>query len=178
MVESVSYIFLNFFFQETDEVCEICEKNDNDHLLLICDKCNFFVCHTYCMNPPLDRIPEEEWFCSQCSRTQGNGVNIVRNNRNAIRSVEEYNDRRSNLRERLRKNQEKKEQKNRRILTRSCYVDKTFEYQELKEENFLHELEAKRRQNRRKEKIAKENLGIQRKNIKKSRFKELRALFE
>lgn len=40
--------------------------NINPELLLVCDQCNFFCCHTYCESPPLERVPLEEWFCSKC----------------------------------------------------------------------------------------------------------------
>lgn len=38
----------------------------NPELLLVCDQCNFFCCHTYCESPPLESVPLEEWFCSKC----------------------------------------------------------------------------------------------------------------
>lgn len=42
-------------------VCEICHK-DNDHSnLLQCDSCDQFV-HTYCLTPPLEAVPDEEYF--------------------------------------------------------------------------------------------------------------------
>lgn len=33
---------------------------------MVCDKCNFFCCHTYCETPPLRQVPTEEWFCQTC----------------------------------------------------------------------------------------------------------------
>ena len=84
---------------------------------------------------------------------------------------------RINLRERLRKTQEKKEEKhfNKRILTRSACANKNFEYQELTEE-FLQKLEEKRRESRKKEgrpqkecyrTRGREKQGIMKKNIRK-----------
>lgn len=32
--------------------------------MLLCDACNKGI-HTYCANPPLDAIPEDDWFCSE-----------------------------------------------------------------------------------------------------------------
>ena len=33
--------------------------------MLICDGCDFSY-HTFCLNPPLDKIPEEDWLCHVC----------------------------------------------------------------------------------------------------------------
>ena len=98
-------------------------------------------------------------------------------NGNLGRSLEEHKEMRINLRERLRKTQEKKEEKhfNKRILTRSACANKNFEYQELTEE-FLQKLEEKRRESRKKEgrpqkecyrTRGREKQGIMKKNIRK-----------
>lgn len=42
-------------------------KSDNPHLLIICDNCNFHICHTYCCDPPLNRVPAGEWFNKKLS---------------------------------------------------------------------------------------------------------------
>lgn len=44
--------------------CMICDKGDNNHLMLVCDKCKYNICHTYCAG--LDLIPDEDWFCFDC----------------------------------------------------------------------------------------------------------------
>ena len=42
--------------------CFICGL-DNDHdKLLLCEICNGEY-HTYCLVPPLEKIPENEWYC-------------------------------------------------------------------------------------------------------------------
>lgn len=47
-----------------EEPCRFCGK-DSDHAnLLICDKCEGHF-HTYCLDPPLKEIPEEDWFCGK-----------------------------------------------------------------------------------------------------------------
>lgn len=33
--------------------------------MLLCDSCNRGH-HLYCLDPPLDKIPESDWFCSKC----------------------------------------------------------------------------------------------------------------
>ena len=45
--------------------CEICFTDENEHLLLLCDGCDDAY-HTYCLQPRLDCIPENEWFCPNC----------------------------------------------------------------------------------------------------------------
>ncbi|KAI7861881.1 regulator of chromosome condensation 1/beta-lactamase-inhibitor protein II [Spinellus fusiger] len=50
---------------EVDENCLHCHKQDNGDKLLLCDKCDISV-HTYCAKPPLDTIPEGEWYCDVC----------------------------------------------------------------------------------------------------------------
>jgi len=54
---------------EADDVCYICEANDNPGLLLICDSCSFYCCHTYCMNPPLAEVPVDDWLCDFCTNS-------------------------------------------------------------------------------------------------------------
>lgn len=45
--------------------CLIC-KQDNDHAnLMLCEGCNGEY-HTYCLNPPLEAVPEDDWFCLKC----------------------------------------------------------------------------------------------------------------
>ena len=69
---------------EVDECCYECANNDNQSVLLICDSCGFYCCHTYCCNPPLDIIPEEDWFCKYCSQSfqRSNRRNNTNNGQN------------------------------------------------------------------------------------------------
>uniref|UniRef100_A0A096M282 Bromodomain adjacent to zinc finger domain 2B n=1 Tax=Poecilia formosa TaxID=48698 RepID=A0A096M282_POEFO len=45
--------------------CQLCQKGDNDELLLLCDGCDKG-CHTYCHNPKITMVPAGAWFCSSC----------------------------------------------------------------------------------------------------------------
>ena len=47
--------------------CEECSKNfdDDDVKLIICDDCNRGY-HIYCLDPPLESIPDEAFFCKDC----------------------------------------------------------------------------------------------------------------
>ena len=44
--------------------CAVCTLEVDEDKLLICDKCDFNMCHTYCMD--LDSVPEGEWLCPWC----------------------------------------------------------------------------------------------------------------
>lgn len=73
-----------------DDLCYICDSGENTHLLLVCDECKYFCCHTYCLDPPLNYIPEGDWICTYCQRERDNshsfsfnmGNFFHRNNRN------------------------------------------------------------------------------------------------
>jgi len=47
---------------EDEDVCMVCKEPGT---LLICDGCEKSY-HTKCLDPPLDDVPEEEWFCPAC----------------------------------------------------------------------------------------------------------------
>lgn len=46
-------------------VCKVCGMDKDDDNVLLCDKCDSEY-HTYCLNPPLVRIPEGNWYCPSC----------------------------------------------------------------------------------------------------------------
>lgn len=54
-----------------DEFCYACNKNGDKYYLLICDLCLTKCCHTFCLNPKLDYIPQDEWFCDYCVFEKG-----------------------------------------------------------------------------------------------------------
>ena len=47
------------------EFCHICEQDNDETRMLLCDGCNKGY-HMYCLNPPLKSIPEGDWFCLNC----------------------------------------------------------------------------------------------------------------
>lgn len=49
-----------------DGVCKVCGMDKDDDYCLLCDKCDSEY-HTYCLNPPLEKIPEGNWYCPSCS---------------------------------------------------------------------------------------------------------------
>ncbi|CAG0918121.1 unnamed protein product [Notodromas monacha] len=45
--------------------CEVCGDSDREDRLLLCDGCDAGY-HLECLNPPLSRVPIEEWYCPDC----------------------------------------------------------------------------------------------------------------
>ncbi|ONK78997.1 uncharacterized protein A4U43_C01F1810 [Asparagus officinalis] len=54
-----------------DGVCKVCGIDKDDTSVLLCDKCDSEY-HRYCLNPPLARIPDGDWFCPSCVADQRN----------------------------------------------------------------------------------------------------------
>ncbi|XP_043704341.1 methyl-CpG-binding domain-containing protein 9-like isoform X2 [Telopea speciosissima] len=52
-------------------VCKVCGIDKDDDSVLLCDTCDSEY-HTYCLNPPLARIPEGNWYCPSCVSGQCN----------------------------------------------------------------------------------------------------------
>ncbi|XP_059046452.1 lysine-specific demethylase 5-like [Achroia grisella] len=46
-------------------VCAICQKDNRDDLLLICNGCSDTY-HTFCLKPPLNAVPDGDWRCPCC----------------------------------------------------------------------------------------------------------------
>ncbi|XP_023136830.2 bromodomain adjacent to zinc finger domain protein 2B isoform X2 [Amphiprion ocellaris] len=81
--------------------CQLCQKGDNEDLLLLCDGCDKG-CHTYCHKPKITTVPDGDWFCPTCvakesgqsprsrnqqSRTAGGGKKSTEVKRNSKPSV-------------------------------------------------------------------------------------------
>ena len=45
--------------------CEVCKSKDDEDSMLLCDGCDKGY-HTYCVNPPIEVVPEGDWFCPEC----------------------------------------------------------------------------------------------------------------
>lgn len=52
--------------RKDETYCRRCKGMDDPHLMLLCDGCDDCF-HTYCCRPPLDRVPDEDWYCEQCA---------------------------------------------------------------------------------------------------------------
>merc|ERR1712166_962945 len=53
--------------QMNDELCQMCctALEEQAPSMLMCDKCDASY-HTTCLQPPLEKIPEGDWFCPPC----------------------------------------------------------------------------------------------------------------
>lgn len=54
--------------EEEDLLCYVCMRDENDEQLLICDACDFYLCHVYC-DRDLRKMParHELWYCHFCT---------------------------------------------------------------------------------------------------------------
>lgn len=50
---------------DDDVFCEVCGGYDEEANLLLCDSCDHAY-HTFCLQPPLSRVPTGEWHCPPC----------------------------------------------------------------------------------------------------------------
>lgn len=46
--------------------CEVCGRSDREDRLLLCDGCDAGY-HMECLDPPLQEVPVDEWFCPGCA---------------------------------------------------------------------------------------------------------------
>ncbi|KAG9155512.1 hypothetical protein Leryth_009927 [Lithospermum erythrorhizon] len=46
-------------------ICKVCGMDKDDDNVLLCDGCDSEY-HRYCLNPPLVKIPEGNWYCPSC----------------------------------------------------------------------------------------------------------------
>lgn len=47
------------------EFCEGCDGGKSPHLMLLCEQCDR-AWHTFCLTPPLRKVPREAWTCPPC----------------------------------------------------------------------------------------------------------------
>ncbi|OQS02507.1 chromodomain-helicase-DNA-binding protein [Thraustotheca clavata] len=45
--------------------CSVCKSNEDSDALLMCDRCDNEI-HLECLDPPLEGLPDGEWFCPYC----------------------------------------------------------------------------------------------------------------
>ena len=53
--------------------CPVCERADNEEILLLCDGCDTPY-HTHCIG--LDDIPEGHWYCMECVEAIGPAITM------------------------------------------------------------------------------------------------------
>ncbi|KAI0984358.1 hypothetical protein GJ496_006960 [Pomphorhynchus laevis] len=68
-------------------ICQICNKDENEDRLLLCDGCDRGH-HTYCFIPPITEIPDGDWFCLCCmSKSQRKSICFICGNGNILSSM-------------------------------------------------------------------------------------------
>ncbi|KAK8718147.1 hypothetical protein V6N13_045392 [Hibiscus sabdariffa] len=77
--------------QSNDITCQVCGSGERGEVMLICGDNNGSVgcgtgTHIDCCDPPLDVVPEEDWFCPKCSRSSINNTSSKRRKKGASRS--------------------------------------------------------------------------------------------
>ncbi|GJE93212.1 RCC1/BLIP-II protein [Phanerochaete sordida] len=59
------------FEMEAPELCVVCNQDTGDDPnLLVCERCDNPY-HIGCLDPPLDAVPDGEWFCPDCEEEPG-----------------------------------------------------------------------------------------------------------
>jgi len=53
--------------------CQVCNSKDDDDAMLLCDGCDNGY-HTYCTVPPIEVVPEGDWFCKDCEKELSTGA--------------------------------------------------------------------------------------------------------
>ncbi|XP_024920858.1 PHD finger protein 14 isoform X2 [Cynoglossus semilaevis] len=60
--------------------CGICKRNQDQHLLVLCDTCKLYY-HLGCLEPPLTRMPKKTknsyWQCSECDQASSDEADIA-----------------------------------------------------------------------------------------------------
>jgi len=47
-------------------VCERCHTTDRSHLMILCDECDKGY-HLDCLNPVMEEMPKDDWYCAECN---------------------------------------------------------------------------------------------------------------
>ena len=56
--------------------CQICNSAYKPNDLLLCDGCDLLF-HRQCLNPPMCRVPDEDWFCDKCQSYDSDVSSVV-----------------------------------------------------------------------------------------------------
>lgn len=49
--------------------CFECKKKNDTAILLMCDECEYCY-HIYCLDPPLESVPDGDWYCPVCKNDE------------------------------------------------------------------------------------------------------------
>ena len=74
-VENVGSTSLLDEYDTDPTYCEVCGHCDREDRLLLCDGCDLGF-HMECLEPPMEYVPIEDWFCPAC-QTQRRAVRYL-----------------------------------------------------------------------------------------------------
>lgn len=52
--------------ENANDYCYKCTNLERPYEMLVCENCYKNCCHIDCLNPPLDKIPTDKWYCDWC----------------------------------------------------------------------------------------------------------------
>ncbi|KAG7392341.1 PHD and RING finger domain-containing protein 1 [Phytophthora pseudosyringae] len=52
--------------EEQQTACQVCKRSHRESEIMLCDDCSAEF-HIFCLDPPLPQVPDETWFCPECS---------------------------------------------------------------------------------------------------------------
>ena len=57
--------------------CSVCGGNEDEDCIILCDTegCKTET-HMYCLIPPLFKVPDDNWYCENCSLSKNGAGNI------------------------------------------------------------------------------------------------------
>ena len=56
--------------------CEMCRKPTEADVMLLCSKCQAGY-HIFCLDPPLQAVPEGNWFCPKHASSNAGGAQVA-----------------------------------------------------------------------------------------------------
>ena len=67
------------------QVCGECDREDR---MLLCDGCDLGY-HLECLDPPMETVPLDEWFCPDCIQLNSSHVaeEVIKNNFNKVMNL-------------------------------------------------------------------------------------------
>ncbi|XP_043709984.1 lysine-specific demethylase 5A isoform X3 [Telopea speciosissima] len=77
---------------EFDQICEQCGSGFHGEVMLLCDRCNKGW-HTYCLSPPLKRVPLGNWYCLECINSDKDSFGFVPGKRFSLEAFRRLADR-------------------------------------------------------------------------------------
>ncbi|XP_043481565.1 E3 ubiquitin-protein ligase UHRF1-like [Leptopilina heterotoma] len=89
----------------TECACKICGERRNPENILLCDECNGEY-HLQCLNPPLSKVPDEDyWYCPSCKNDENEIVMVG----NKLRDSKKRKNRLATKEDRKNKDREKRD---------------------------------------------------------------------